>query len=41
MSLRMNDILDDQERIKDDNDTLNNDLESTMLATTEIYEDIL
>ena len=41
MGLRMNDILDDQERIKDDNNALNNDLESTMLATTEIYEDIL
>ena len=41
MGLRMNDILDDQERINDDNNALNNDLESTMLATTEIYEDIL
>ena len=41
MGLRMNDILDDQERIEGDNNTLNNDLESTMLATTEIYEDIL
>ena len=41
MSLRMNDISDRQNELQNEVDTQSENIDSTMMATTEIYEQTL